>query len=255
MSDSASYSEPSNMDDDIDWETYVFTEAFDQDCALVAMKARERAAAEQESDSDNEDFIWSSSNDGTSLAAPGEPDSHEVSKIEAHLYYAGIGGKGRGPKLIYRTSKDEFVEPEGPGAYRRLMRVADVPWDHKMGKDGLWDRIRDRTVELLDQRGIKLTSVDLVRFTWLKKSPKGEIKDDNDNAKGDEDEGDLDCDQSPTIKPGKGGIRYYTNPTIWIGVLPDTLTGAVAHESAKDILAVLQEHNMADVDIAYRESL
>jgi hypothetical protein len=38
---------------------------------------------------------------------------------------------------------------------------------------------------------------------------------------------------------------------IWVGVLPDTLTGAVAHESATEILGLL---GIASVDV-YRESV
>jgi len=68
---------------------------------------------------------------------------HDVPKPEAYLYYAGLSGpSGRGPKLIYRTSCDNFVPPDGPEAYRRLMKLRTVPENHKLGEDGLWDRIR-----------------------------------------------------------------------------------------------------------------
>ncbi|KAG8981790.1 hypothetical protein FRB90_006987, partial [Tulasnella sp. 427] len=233
---------------ELDLEVYVHTDAFDRECVLQSTKPRKRVPASDESDSEYED----SSNNDISRAASLESDCYEVSKIEAHLYYAGFGHKGREPKLIYRTSDDEFVEPEGPEAYTRLMKIFDVPENHKMGKDGLWGRIRDRTVELLDQRGIKLTSVDFVRFTWLNKKPEGEMDEDEDDAKGDEEEADLDYEKIPSIKPVEDGIRYYTKPTIWIGFLTNTLTGAVAHESAKEILAVLQQHNISNVDIAYQ---
>ena len=42
---------------------------------------------------------------------------------------------------------------------------------------------------------------------------------------------------------------------IWVGVLPGTLTGAVAHESATDILGLLKELGIVGVDVAYRESV
>lgn len=72
-------------------------------------------------------------------------------KPEAYLYYAGLSGpSGRGPKLIYRTSCDNFVPPDGPEAYRRLMKLRTVPENHKLGEDGLWDRIRAEVRGVLD---------------------------------------------------------------------------------------------------------
>lgn len=115
-----------------------------------------------------------------------------------------------------------------------------------------------KVVELLDRRRIKVTSVDFVRFTWLDKKPDQEIpeeEDDNDDADDDANEEEVDYDNIPTIKPVEDGIRHYTNPTIWIGVLADTLTGAVAHESAKDICAFLNELQVQNIDVAYRESI
>lgn len=109
---------------------------------------------------------------------------------------------------------------------------------------------------LLDQKKIKVTSVDFVRFTWLNKHADREFSDEEDEQEDDiEEEQDLSYDDIPRIQPVEYGDRYYTNPTIWIGVLPDTLTGAVAHDSSKDILAFLDSLHVQNVDIAYRESL
>jgi len=110
-------------------------------------------------------------------------------------------------------------------------------------------------VELLTQRNISLTSVDFVRFTWLNKQPDHEIvsEDDDDNDAKEEEEEDY--DDIPHIKPVEDGVRYYTNPTIWVGVVPGTLTGALAHESASDILAYLNGLEVQNIDIAYRESI
>lgn len=66
---------------------------------------------------------------------------HELSEYEANFYYAGISPGGGGPKLVYRTSTDVFQEPEGPKAYKRLMRLCCVDDDHALGKDRLWDRV------------------------------------------------------------------------------------------------------------------
>ena len=115
-------------------EEYVKSERFDQECAVQLRKALGRASvSDNRGDSDYENSI---SNDGTS--------PHEVPRAEGYLYYAGLGPNGRGPKLIYRTSDDKFVEPEGPRAYTRLMKLCPVPEDHELGQDGRWDRIRDQ---------------------------------------------------------------------------------------------------------------
>ncbi|KAL5633143.1 hypothetical protein ACGC1H_003589 [Rhizoctonia solani] len=45
-----------------------------------------------------------------------------------------------------------------------------------------------------------------------------------------------------------------TRVTIWIGVMPDSLAGGVAFESSKDILQLLEKHDIHDIDVAYRES-
>ena len=127
-------------------EEYVKSEEFDHECAVQLRKAREHASVSDDSgDSDYEDSIWSNSNDVTSSSVSSvEPSPHEVPRVEGYLYYAGLGPNGRGPKLIYRTSDDKFVEPEGPRAYKRLMKLFPVPEDHELGQDGRWDRIRNQ---------------------------------------------------------------------------------------------------------------
>jgi hypothetical protein len=55
---------------------------------------------------------------------------------------------------------------------------------------------------------------------------------------------------------GRRGETPYTTPvTIWVGVLPDTLAGEVAFDSANDILSMLQQHDTTDLDVAYRDSV
>ncbi|CAE6419968.1 unnamed protein product [Rhizoctonia solani] len=58
-------------------------------------------------------------------------------------------------------------------------------------------------------------------------------------------------------EPNTGGNSetVITPVTIWIGVLPDSLTGEVAFESSNDILKLLKNHNIHDIDVAYRESV
>ena len=99
-------------------------------------------------DSSDKESIWSSST-SEFTATTVESDPHEPSRIEAHLYYAGLRLNGRGPKLVYRDSSDVYEEPSGPEEYKRLMRLVAVPDDHEFGKDGLWDRVRDKVRGLL----------------------------------------------------------------------------------------------------------
>ena len=112
-------------------------------------------------------------------------------------------------------------------------------------------------MKLLDGRGIKVSSVDFVRFTWLNKPADREIEDDEDDDDEDEDaeEEDINYDDIPPIQTVEYGERHYTNPTIWIGVLPDTLSGGIAHESSKDIRGFLDSCDVQNIDIAYRESI
>jgi hypothetical protein len=111
---------------------------------------------------------------------------------------------------------------------------------------------------LLNQKNVKVSSVEFVRFTWLNKKEEQEIEeeesgdDDDSHTAGEEEE--LSYDDLPPIQYIEDGKRHYTNPTIWIGVLPDTLTGATAQESSKDIRAFLDSLQVQNVDIAYRES-
>jgi hypothetical protein len=124
-------------------------------------------------------------------------------------------------------------------------------------RDNLLTNIRSKVVELLNQKNIRVSSVDFVRFTWITKKADQEIEEEEDDD-GDDDakeEEVITYDDIPPIQPIENGERYYTNPTIWIGVLPEALTGAVAHESSKDICAFLDSLRVQNVDIAYRESV
>ncbi|KAI5899330.1 uncharacterized protein SCHCODRAFT_02560320 [Schizophyllum commune H4-8] len=47
---------------------------------------------------------------------------------------------------------------------------------------------------------------------------------------------------------------HTTNPTIWVAIAPDSLTGDLAHECATAIQALAQRRQIIDIDIAFRES-
>ena len=86
-------------------------------------------------------------------------------------------------------------------------------------------------------------------------------KEDEEGTNDDTDLEDLEALESAyssisLIKPVKDGDDYYSNATIWVGVIPDTLTGTVAHELTKVIRAYLHELQLQTrVDIAFRESI
>ncbi|GBE86227.1 hypothetical protein SCP_0901060 [Sparassis crispa] len=145
---------------------------------------------------------------------------------EKHLYYFGLcGNRHLGPKLVFRTSTDVFTPPTGPEHDPRLMQLLGVYNHDKLGQDNLWATIREEVVQLLDNREIQQTSVDLVRFRW-----------DEQNS--------------------DGGRETVTScVTIWVGVLPDSTTGDTAFKSSKDILQLLKQHSIHDIDVAYRESV
>ena len=84
--------------------------------------------------------------------------------------------------------------------------------------------IRSKVGELLHKRQILFTSIDLVRFSW--------------------------------DEPAADGLKNIVTGgvTIWVGVQEDTTTGEVAFESSQDILGLLKQHDIDDVEVAFRES-
>ena len=42
--------------------------------------------------------------------------------------------------------------------------------------------------------------------------------------------------------------------TIWIGIFPDSTSATAAHDEAQDLLALLNDYQITDVDIDFRES-
>ncbi|KAI9060051.1 hypothetical protein FKP32DRAFT_1085663 [Trametes sanguinea] len=241
-----------------DLEAYVRTAAFDAECINYARTGgRHRARSSSSGASDIEwkiDYVGS--NDSNALNA--EHSEYDAPPYEAHLYYAGLSGpSGRGPKLVYRTSKDRFAPPMGPEAYRRLMKLVGVPAGHALGerRDGrlVWDVVREEVVEILDKRRIQLTSVDLVRFRWTVPDDDQQDVESEDDSEGEVEEDASYADIAP-IDPVVDGTVYTTPATIWVGVKPDSLTGEQAHSAAMEILDLLIGHRVTDIEVAFRES-
>lgn len=140
-----------------------------------------------------------------------------ISKVEATFYYSGISNSP--PKLVYLTSKDPFVMPKGPEAYRRLKYLYPV-YDHKLGDK--WGDLGPKVRHLLDEQQVRLSTIDLVRFRTVP-------------------------DQQTPVVIGP--------VVIWIGVLPDSLTGEDAFNTANAILALLEDEGITAVNIEFRESV
>lgn len=88
----------------------------------------------------------------------------------------------------------------------------------------MWTDIRCKMVRLLDHHEIRFTSVDLVRFRREEQTADGR------------------------------GTSATSPVTIWIGVLPDSTNGDAAFDCAQGIINLLQQHDVNDLDIAFRES-
>ncbi|KAI0649850.1 hypothetical protein C8Q79DRAFT_1006169 [Trametes meyenii] len=198
------------------------------------------------------------------LSSPVTPVSRTdvIEDDEAAHYYAGVGPRGEGPVLIYRDSPDKFIPPSGPEAYTRLMRVVPVLDNHEFGQNGKWDSIRDHVVTLLDNSNVSTTSVDFVRFTWLDEQADKEVEEDDDDDDDEDDSQDdaeeqavVSYDDIARIQPVEYGKRYYTNPTIWVGASPGSLTSAEGRKCCEEIREYLNSLNVENVDVAFRESV
>jgi len=126
-----------------DLDNYVFSAEFDITCSEKAHE-RAKALAAQESDlSVDANSLWSDSESFSTAATDPDDSSHEVSKLEAYFYYAGIAPRGHWPLLVYRDSEDIFEVPKGPDSRVRHMRLAYVPESHEFASNGLWEKVRD----------------------------------------------------------------------------------------------------------------
>lgn len=71
------------------------------------------------------------------------PEPVEITEYESKWYFAGISPGEVGPRLIYRTSNDPFERPTGESD-RRVLRAIPVGEHEEIGKEGLWDSVRDQ---------------------------------------------------------------------------------------------------------------
>ncbi|KAG9093365.1 hypothetical protein FRC06_011546, partial [Ceratobasidium sp. 370] len=166
--------------------------------------------------------------DTTSSASSYSPDPHAVSQAEAQSYYAGLPSE---PLLVYRTGKAPWSPPRWPEAQRRykeLRGVFDHPITKVWHKDLAWK--------------IRFTTIDVVRFK------KVEVDEAPEDEEGEDEEGE----DRETVKAKKPVLSPVT---IWIGVFPGSTTPTAAHHAAQSVLALLQNYQITDVDVDFRESI
>lgn len=129
-------------------ELYVHSPAFDKECAIFSK-------GNPPSDDNGSDYspdLWENNLSSPSISSINS-SPHDVCELEAHLYYFGIRGpRHRGPKLIFRTSKDVFTPPSGPEQDLRIMQLLPVYEHHKLGKDNLWATIRSKVRDFHEAR-------------------------------------------------------------------------------------------------------
>lgn len=85
-------------------------------------------------------------------------------------------------------------------------------------------------MRLLDARDVKRSSVDLVRFSW----------DDEENDQAADDDGEETDHKVAQARLNRNAVT--TPVTIWIGVLPDTLSADAVYHSSSNILDLLAHH-------------
>lgn len=107
---------------------------------------------------------------------------------------------------------------------------------------------------LLDRRRIKTTSVDLVRFSWIDDSSRSEILAEiRQRETRQQPLGEHELRARPQAIRDAG--RRHTNATIWIGVLPRTLSFLEAHETAMEIIQSLLPLVSQKLDVSFREAV
>ncbi|CCM05671.1 uncharacterized protein FIBRA_07901 [Fibroporia radiculosa] len=139
------------------------------------------------------------------------PPPYSVSESEAKFYYAGLPSN---PLLVYRTGHTPWEKPTGPEAYLVLKEVKPV-FSHEIVT--VWDDLGPKVCSCLDYVQVTWTSVDVVRFAEVGKTP--------------------------------------GSPVLWIGVMPQSLSSEDAHIAAVDCQKLLQSYKLTDVEVEFRESI
>ena len=144
---------------------------------------------------------------------------YSVSELQAVSYYAGLPSS---PLLVYRTGSTPWKRPTGQFAYPVRKELRPV-FSHKIAT--VWGDLGPKVCSGLDSLQVTWTSIDVVRFSSK----------------------EVGFGETAMGPPG---------PTIlWIGVMPQSLSGEDAHTAAVACLELLKSYKITDVEIEFRESI
>ncbi|KAF7295995.1 hypothetical protein MKEN_01414100 [Mycena kentingensis (nom. inval.)] len=141
-------------------------------------------------------------------------------RFEADFYYFGLAPQSQHPRLIYRTGKPMKPSPDPDNIYYRRRKQVCGVFGHALNT--VWDSVGPQIRDVLTSQSIPWTTIDGVRFLT---------------------EGQY--------------IGYDTlGPVvIWIGIRPPgSLEWAEAALVTEKILRILEDVNVDDVDVEFRES-
>ncbi|KAI0029086.1 hypothetical protein K488DRAFT_57174, partial [Vararia minispora EC-137] len=238
-----------------DLESWVDSPAFEVSCQMKAQELRK--ALDRPNDWDDEVSTLFFPSD--TVASPTATEvNFGVSPLEAAFYYAGLNLKGLWPRLICRDSPDEFIPPTGPNEYFREIRLEYVSDNHQWGnnRNAVWNQVRDFTAELLIKEKISVSSVDFVAFSILHYAEGRELTPEaGEESRLEEVEDEEAFAVLPVAKKKEEGKREYTDATVWIGILADTLDYARALEMLGMIRSFIDKVSSVKVNIAFRESM
>ena len=127
------------------WDEHVHSPAFDKECDA---QFKRLSSSSMSTDSSERIRLWQ---DDDSSSMTFVESSHEVPKLEKHLYYFGLrGNRHLGPKLVFRTSTDVFTPPTGPEHDPRVMQLLGVYDHNRLGQDDLRATIREEVRDILE---------------------------------------------------------------------------------------------------------
>ena len=144
---------------------------------------------------------------------------YSVSEMEAVMYYAGLPSS---PLLVYRTGAERrpWSRPTGRWACIVPKELRPV-FSHKIVT--IWGDLGPKVCSCLDSLRVTWTSIDVVRFAKI---------------------------EPEELQAGAPG------PTVlWIGVMPQSLSGKDAHTAAAGCLELLESFKITDVEVEFRESV
>jgi len=157
----------------------------------------------------------SSTNDSSRPSSGDRPAARDYSSPSPLEAKFYYAGLPSAPVLVARTGTTPWEAPKGPEAYRKLKELRAVGI-HIL--NDVWeDKLAPKVHDLLNSRNVKWTSTDVVRI-------------------------------------GNAGDPFF--PIIlWIGVLPESLSGGDGIVVACKCKDLLEEHGIADLDVEIRESV